>query len=47
MSRMRQALTYLTHACETNAALLEKGEAFAVDQTVIRVFRRTCLTVSF
>lgn len=43
---MREALTYLTHAYEINATLFKKGEKFAVDQTVITLFRRKCLTVS-
>lgn len=43
--RMREALTYLTHAYEINATLLKKGEKFAVEQTVITLFRRKCLTV--
>uniref|UniRef100_H3C4U5 ubiquitinyl hydrolase 1 n=1 Tax=Tetraodon nigroviridis TaxID=99883 RepID=H3C4U5_TETNG len=42
--KMREALTYLAHAGEINSSLLEKGETFAVDQTVITVFRRKCLT---
>lgn len=42
---MREALTYLTHAYEINTSLLKKGEKFAVEQTVITLFRRKCLTV--
>ncbi|XP_056910929.1 ubiquitin carboxyl-terminal hydrolase 28 isoform X3 [Takifugu flavidus] len=42
--KMREALTYLTHAYEINTTLLKKGEKFAVEQTVITLFRRKCLT---
>lgn len=44
--RLREALTYLTHASEINGSLLKKGERFAVGQTAITLFRRKCLTVS-
>lgn len=44
---MREALTYLTHAYEINSSLSKKGGKFAVDNTVITLFRRKCLTVSY
>lgn len=44
---MREALTYLTHAYEINSSLSKKGGKFAVDHTVITLFRRKCLTVSY
>ena len=44
--RLREALTYLAHAYETNASLLKKGEKWGVDKSTIAVYRRKCLTVS-
>ena len=43
---MREALNYLTHAYETNSALLRKGEKRGVDRSLIAVYRRKGLTVS-
>lgn len=43
---MREALTYLAHAYETNATLLKNGEKRGMEQSVIAVYRRKCLTVS-
>ncbi|KAM4727355.1 ubiquitin carboxyl-terminal hydrolase 28 [Anableps anableps] len=42
--KMREALTYLAHAYETNAALLGKGEKRGVNKALIAVYRRKCLT---
>lgn len=44
--RMREALTYLAHAYETNANLLKNGEKRGMDKSLIAVYRRKCLTVS-
>lgn len=44
--RLREALTYLAHAYETNATLLKNGEKRGVDRSLIAVYRRECLTVS-
>lgn len=44
--RMREALTYLTHAYETNATLLKNGEKRGVDKSIIADYRRKCLSVS-
>lgn len=44
--RMREALTYLAHAYETNATLLKNGEKRGMDPSVIAVYRRKCLSVS-
>lgn len=44
--RMREALTYLAHAYESNATLLKNGEKRGMEQSVIAVYRRKCLTVS-
>uniref|UniRef100_A0A7N9AT28 Ubiquitin specific peptidase 28 n=1 Tax=Mastacembelus armatus TaxID=205130 RepID=A0A7N9AT28_9TELE len=41
---MREALIYLTHAYESNATLLGNGEKRGVDQSLIAVYRRKCLT---
>uniref|UniRef100_A0A8D3CFR0 Ubiquitin carboxyl-terminal hydrolase n=1 Tax=Scophthalmus maximus TaxID=52904 RepID=A0A8D3CFR0_SCOMX len=42
--KMREALTYLAHAYETNATLLKNGEQRGVDKSLIAVYRRKCLT---
>uniref|UniRef100_A0A672Z417 ubiquitinyl hydrolase 1 n=1 Tax=Sphaeramia orbicularis TaxID=375764 RepID=A0A672Z417_9TELE len=42
---MRESLTYLAHAYETNATLLKNGEKRGVDSSLIAVYRRKCLTV--
>uniref|UniRef100_A0A7N8XEK6 Ubiquitin specific peptidase 28 n=1 Tax=Mastacembelus armatus TaxID=205130 RepID=A0A7N8XEK6_9TELE len=42
--KMREALIYLTHAYESNATLLGNGEKRGVDQSLIAVYRRKCLT---
>lgn len=44
--RLREALTYLAHAYETNTTLLRNGEKRGMDKSVIAVYRRKCLTVS-
>lgn len=44
--RMREALTYLAHAYESNTTLLKNGEKRGMEQSVIAVYRRKCLTVS-
>lgn len=44
--RMREALTYLAHAYETNATLLRNGEKRGMDKSIIAVYRRKCLSVS-
>uniref|UniRef100_A0A672Z1T2 Ubiquitin carboxyl-terminal hydrolase n=1 Tax=Sphaeramia orbicularis TaxID=375764 RepID=A0A672Z1T2_9TELE len=44
--KMRESLTYLAHAYETNATLLKNGEKRGVDSSLIAVYRRKCLTVS-
>ncbi|KAM6907168.1 ubiquitin carboxyl-terminal hydrolase 28 [Xenentodon cancila] len=43
-NRMREALTYLAHAYETNATLLRKGDKHGVDTSLITLYRRKCLT---
>lgn len=43
---MREALTYLAHAYDANAALLTRGEKRGVDTSLIALYRRKCLTVS-
>ncbi|TKS83242.1 Ubiquitin carboxyl-terminal hydrolase 28 [Collichthys lucidus] len=42
--KMREALTYLAHAYETNANLLKRGEKRGMDKSLIAVYRRKCLT---
>ncbi|XP_077360663.1 ubiquitin carboxyl-terminal hydrolase 28 isoform X2 [Festucalex cinctus] len=42
--KMREALTYLAHAYDTNAALLTSGEKRGVDACLIALYRRKCLT---
>ncbi|KAI3373959.1 hypothetical protein L3Q82_022522 [Scortum barcoo] len=42
--KLRDALTYLAHAYETNATLLRNGEKRGVDKSLIAVYRRKCLT---
>ncbi|KAM4545798.1 ubiquitin carboxyl-terminal hydrolase 28 isoform 1-T1 [Odontesthes bonariensis] len=42
--KMREALNYLTHAYETNSALLRKGEKRGMDRSLIAVYRRKGLT---
>nr|XP_046266749.1 ubiquitin carboxyl-terminal hydrolase 28 isoform X2 [Scatophagus argus] len=42
--KLREALTYLAHAYETNATLLRNGEKRGVDKSIIAVYRRKCLT---
>ncbi|XP_062309508.1 ubiquitin carboxyl-terminal hydrolase 28 isoform X2 [Osmerus eperlanus] len=39
----REALSYLCHAHQSNAALLGRGERRGVDQTLIALYRRKCL----
>ncbi|XP_068601113.1 ubiquitin carboxyl-terminal hydrolase 28 isoform X2 [Brachionichthys hirsutus] len=41
--RLREALAYLSHAYETNGALLRGGEKRGVDRTIIARYRRKCL----
>ncbi|XP_041657432.1 ubiquitin carboxyl-terminal hydrolase 28 isoform X3 [Cheilinus undulatus] len=43
--KMREALTYLAHAYETNITLLKNGEKRGIDKSLIAVYRRKCLTV--
>uniref|UniRef100_A0A3Q3EXL0 Ubiquitin carboxyl-terminal hydrolase n=1 Tax=Labrus bergylta TaxID=56723 RepID=A0A3Q3EXL0_9LABR len=42
--KMREALTYLAHAYDTNATLLKNGEKRGMDKSLIAVYRRKCLT---
>ncbi|KAM8835640.1 ubiquitin carboxyl-terminal hydrolase 28 isoform 2-T2 [Synchiropus picturatus] len=42
--KMREALTYLAHAYDTNSTLLKNGEKRGVDKSLIAVYRRNCLT---
>ncbi|KAM9780737.1 ubiquitin carboxyl-terminal hydrolase 28 isoform X3 [Syngnathus typhle] len=42
--KMREALTYLAHAYDANAALLASGEKRGVDTSLIALYRRKCLT---
>ncbi|XP_061608028.1 ubiquitin carboxyl-terminal hydrolase 28 isoform X2 [Phyllopteryx taeniolatus] len=42
--KMREALTYLAHAYDANAALLRSGEKRGVDTSLIAFYRRKCLT---
>ncbi|XP_068187212.1 ubiquitin carboxyl-terminal hydrolase 28 isoform X1 [Antennarius striatus] len=42
--KLREALTYLAHAYETNATLLRSGEKRGVEKTIIALYRRKCLT---
>ncbi|XP_061658296.1 ubiquitin carboxyl-terminal hydrolase 28 isoform X2 [Syngnathoides biaculeatus] len=42
--KMREALTYLAHAYDANAALLRSGEKRGVDTSLIALYRRKCLT---
>lgn len=44
--RMQEALNYLSHAYETNNALIIKGEKRGMDKSLIAVYRRKCLMVS-
>ncbi|CAL9684958.1 unnamed protein product [Knipowitschia caucasica] len=44
--KMREALTYLAHAYDTNSTLLKSGAKRGVDDSLIAVYRRKCLTVS-
>ncbi|KAG9265628.1 ubiquitin carboxyl-terminal hydrolase 28 isoform X1 [Astyanax mexicanus] len=41
--KTREALIYLAHAYEDNAALLKTGERKGVDQELIALYRRKCL----
>ncbi|XP_036444461.1 ubiquitin carboxyl-terminal hydrolase 28 [Colossoma macropomum] len=41
--KIREALIYLAHAYQDNAALLKTGERKGVDQTLIALYRRKCL----
>lgn len=41
--KMREALTYLAHAYDTNCSLLKNGPKRGVDDSLIAVFRRKCL----
>lgn len=43
--KMREALTYLAHAYETNSSLLKNGPKRGVDDSLIAVYRRKCLTM--
>lgn len=43
--RIREALIYLAHAYQDNAALLKSGETRGVDQNLIALYRRKCLKV--
>uniref|UniRef100_A0A3B4A0L9 Ubiquitin carboxyl-terminal hydrolase n=1 Tax=Periophthalmus magnuspinnatus TaxID=409849 RepID=A0A3B4A0L9_9GOBI len=40
---MREALTYLAHAYDTNSTLLKNGPKRGVDDSLISVYRRKCL----
>ncbi|XP_071398994.1 ubiquitin carboxyl-terminal hydrolase 28 [Centroberyx affinis] len=42
--KVREALNYLAHAYQTNAALLRDGEKRGVEQSLIALYRRKCLT---
>uniref|UniRef100_A0A8C6UGZ3 Ubiquitin carboxyl-terminal hydrolase n=1 Tax=Neogobius melanostomus TaxID=47308 RepID=A0A8C6UGZ3_9GOBI len=42
--KMREALTYLAHAYDTNCTLLKNGRKRGVDDSLIAVYRRKCLT---
>ncbi|KAK7925104.1 hypothetical protein WMY93_007414 [Mugilogobius chulae] len=42
--KMREALTYLAHAYDTNSTLLKNGPKRGVDDSLISVYRRKCLT---
>nr|XP_061818792.1 ubiquitin carboxyl-terminal hydrolase 28-like isoform X2 [Nerophis lumbriciformis] len=41
--KMREALTYLAHAYDTNATLLRSGEKRGVDTSLVALYRRKCL----
>ncbi|KAJ0004087.1 hypothetical protein NQD34_010301 [Periophthalmus magnuspinnatus] len=41
--KMREALTYLAHAYDTNSTLLKNGPKRGVDDSLISVYRRKCL----
>ncbi|XP_046724189.1 ubiquitin carboxyl-terminal hydrolase 28 isoform X2 [Silurus meridionalis] len=41
--KIREALIYLSHAYQDNAALLRSGEKRGVDQNLIALYRRKCL----
>ncbi|CAJ1063347.1 ubiquitin carboxyl-terminal hydrolase 28 isoform X2 [Xyrichtys novacula] len=41
--KMREALTYLAHAYETNTSLLKNGEQRGMDKSLIANYRRKCL----
>uniref|UniRef100_A0A8C8E1D0 Ubiquitin carboxyl-terminal hydrolase n=1 Tax=Oryzias sinensis TaxID=183150 RepID=A0A8C8E1D0_9TELE len=41
--KMQEALNYLSHAYETNNALIIKGEKRGMDKSLIAVYRRKCL----
>lgn len=41
--KMREALTYLAHAYDTNVTLLKHGPKRGVDDSLIAVYRRKCL----
>ncbi|XP_017275430.1 ubiquitin carboxyl-terminal hydrolase 28 isoform X3 [Kryptolebias marmoratus] len=41
--KMQDALNYLSHAYETDATLLKKGDKRGVDKSLIAVYRRKCL----
>ncbi|XP_077448905.1 ubiquitin carboxyl-terminal hydrolase 28 [Stigmatopora argus] len=42
--KIREALTYLAHAYDANAALLRSGEKRGVDASLVALYRRKCLT---
>ncbi|XP_077597059.1 ubiquitin carboxyl-terminal hydrolase 28 [Stigmatopora nigra] len=41
--KIREALTYLAHAYDANAALLRSGEKRGVDASLVALYRRKCL----
>ncbi|XP_061905003.1 ubiquitin carboxyl-terminal hydrolase 28 isoform X2 [Entelurus aequoreus] len=41
--KIREALTYLAHAYDTNATLLRSGEKRGVDTSLVALYRRKCL----
>ncbi|KAK3555596.1 hypothetical protein QTP86_025665 [Hemibagrus guttatus] len=43
--KIREALIYLAHAYQDNAALLKSGEKRGVDHSLIALYRRKCLKV--
>lgn len=45
-SRVREALTYLVYAYQSNSTLLRNGENRGVEESLIALYRRKCLMVS-